>query len=148
MENINQNELALSQEAKFHLSAGLKWSKVLGVLGIIIIGLGLLGTLFSIFGMITGTGRYDYYGVTLLTVIKTLVTLIFYGLFLIPTIGFLKFANSGKRSLASADPVTLSQSFEALKKALKFAGILVIIQFGVGMLLNIIESLVYAGFNY
>ncbi len=127
----------VDQAGKSHLADAAKWAKFLAVFGFIICGLiVIIGIFFgSFFSMLTsqyGSNPYNELPVnsglgsvmgTAMAFVYILMALIYF----FPCLYLFRFATKMKNAIASNDQTVLNASFQNLKAAFRFVGILTII---------------------
>ncbi len=128
----------VDQSGKSHLADAAKWAKFLAVFGFIICGLIVLVGIFfgSFFSMLTsqygGDSSFNDMGGasglgsvmgSAMAVVYILMALIYF----FPCLYLFRFATKIKNALASNDQSVLNASFQNLKAAFRFVGILTII---------------------
>ncbi len=127
----------VDQAGKSHLADAAKWAKFLAVFGFIVCGLiVIIGIFFgSFFSMLTsqyGSNPYNELPASsgLGSVMGTAMAFIYILMALIyffPCLFLFRFATKMKNALASNDQTVLNASFQNLKAAFRFVGILTII---------------------
>ena len=141
----------VDQAGKSHLADTAKWAKFLAVFGFIICGLIIIIGIFfgSFFSMLTsqyGSNPYsempEASGLTsmmgsAMAIFYIIIALIYF----FPCLYLFRFATKMKTALASNDQVLLNASFQNLKAAFRFVGILTIIGMGFWVLAIIVGLL-------
>ena len=129
MENSNNLfELQVDHNGSSFLRETAKWSKFLSIVGFVMIGLLLLGILFSgssmnkIFADSAYGGAGSVFG-TLYIVIIVVVMIVYF----FPCLYLYKFATKMQLALRNNDQDTLNASFESLKSCFKYMGIFTIV---------------------
>ena len=128
----------VDQAGKSHLSDTAKWAKFLAVFGFIVCGLIVIigiffGSFFSMFSsQLGGDNPYNDIGGTpgfgtamgsAMAIVYIIMALIYF----FPCLYLFRFATKMKTALASNDQSVLNTSFQNLKAAFRFVGILTII---------------------
>jgi hypothetical protein len=128
----------VDQAGKSHLADTAKWAKFLAVFGFIICGLIVIigiffGSFFSMFSsQLGGDNPYSDIGGSpgfgsamgsAMAIIYVIMALIYF----FPCLYLFRFATKMKTALASNDQLVLNTSFQNLKAAFRFVGILTII---------------------
>jgi len=128
----------VDQSGKSHLADAAKWAKFLAVFGFIICGLIVIigiffGSFFSMFSSryggdnpyndIAGSSGFGTAMGTTMAVVYIIMALIYF----FPCLYLFRFATKMKTALASNDQIVLNTSFQNLKAAFRFVGILTII---------------------
>ena len=125
----------VDQSGKSHLADAAKWAKFLAVMGfigcglIVIIGI-FFGSFFSMFSsQMGGNNPYNELPVSstgfgsIMAVLYIIIALIYF----FPCLYLFRFATKMKTALASNDQLVLNTSFQNLKAAFRFVGIMMII---------------------
>lgn len=129
---FNENGL-LDQNGKLNLDEAGKWSRFLGIVGFVILGIMLLFGLFA--GSLMSTimqsspafGSFGTFGAAFFTGYMLVICAItFY-----PTFMLYKFGTSVRASIRTGDTYGFNQSLLYLKRYFKFVGILTIIILGI-----------------
>jgi ABC-type transport system involved in cytochrome bd biosynthesis fused ATPase/permease subunit len=121
--SFNNFELQITEAAKDHLRTAAGWALFISILGFILLGLGLLGSLIvTVSGSIAPTGTLPYS--------PTVVGL--FGLFFnicwgIPVIYLFKFATKVRNAVNDMSTQQLTEAFASLKVNFMSVGILIII---------------------
>ncbi|MCH5717641.1 DUF5362 family protein [Niabella hibiscisoli] len=143
MENsniFNENGL-LDQNGKINLDEAGKWSRFLGIVGFVILGIMLIFGLFAgslLSGLMAASGTpFASFGATFFTVYMIVVCAIaFY-----PTFMLYKFGSAVRASIRTSDAAGFNQSLLYLKRYFKFVGIFTIIILGLYALIFIFSAL-------
>lgn len=124
--------LSVDAAGKYHLKEAAKWAKFLSILGMVLVGLMIIGSVTSI----TLAGRnYSesneygfspayYAGVRFGQTISALIAPV---IAFFPLLFLLQFSNKAKAALAADDQTLLSECFQSLKKYFRYLGIIAII---------------------
>lgn len=137
---------AVTEQAQSYLRTSAKWEKFLAWVNLILLGLGIL---FCLFGstflqtLLSANRRHSYYDRydTMDTAASTVFTFVFIfyalilGVFIIPNIFRLKFANKCLTAIEVKDEELLAESFKNLKIYSTFWGILTIIGIAIYLLM-------------
>lgn len=131
-QNPSLFSLSLDLTLKEHLAEAAKWARFLAVVGLVSLGfLVLAGIAFSV--TLSRANRFGNsgfsstaYGVGYSTGMA-LFYLVIAIIYLFPLLYLLRFANAAKRALAANDQERLIESFQNLKRFLRYIGILTII---------------------
>ncbi len=143
MENsniFNENGL-LNQNGIINLEEAGKWSRFLGIVGFVMLGLILIFGLFAgslMSGIMAASGTpFASFGAAFFTIYMIVICAIaFY-----PTFMLYKFGTSVRASIRTSDISGFNQSLLYLKRYFKFVGILTIIILGIYALVFIFSML-------
>lgn len=139
----------VDQAGRSHLSEAARWAKFLSIIGFIMCGIiVLVGVFFgSVFSTLTsgyGNSPYDDLSTSAASGLGTMAAvfyIIFALIYFIPTLFLYRFATKMKTALASNDQIVLNASFQNLKAAFRFVGILTIIMIALWLLAMIVGLL-------
>ena len=120
---LRQEGLFVNDNSKYFLRSITRWTKFFYILGIIIIAIMVLGTLFAgtLMSHLTGqaTGVPLFGGITLV-----IMNVIFIGLYVYPTYNLYIFSTKCKKSLSDNDSIQLAESLQSLRNTFAFIGII------------------------
>ncbi|MGZ8558599.1 MAG: DUF5362 family protein [Chitinophagaceae bacterium] len=142
----------VDQAGRAHLADAAKWAKFLAIMGfigcalVVLIGI-FFGSFFSMFSSQLGADNpYNQLPVSstgfggAMAVMYVLIALVYF----FPCLYLFRFATRMKNALASNDQAMLNTSFQNLKAAFRFVGILMIIGLCFWVLAMIVSLLVIA----
>ena len=123
-------ELTLSTQARGFLVEAAKWSRILAILGFVMVGILVLfalfaGTMFSSLSNIADSPMPAFPGAMI-----TLVYLAVAALYFFPILYLYRFAKGLREALKSENESSLEYAFQNLKSHYKFLGILAVITIG------------------
>lgn len=148
-QNTSLFDIQIDQSAKVHLTEAAKWAKFLAVFGFICCGFIVLvgiffGTFISMFSSWYGENNpYSQLPVSSpgfgagMAVLYILIALIYF----FPCLFLFRFATKMKAAITANDQQVLNVSFQNLKAAIRFVGILTIIMLAFWLLAIIVGLL-------
>ena len=126
--------LSIDPIAKAHLGETAKWARFLAIVGMVFMGLVVVGMIiFAIFfstlagSLDQSTSATNVIFASGLGIGIALFYIILMGIWFLPLLFMLRFANNMKRALAGDDQQALNRSFQQLKVCYRYIGIITII---------------------
>lgn len=127
--------MSIDATTKAHLTETAKWARFLAIVGMVFMSLAVVGILIFafFFSALAGSGNIEYgsggnpfyntgFGIGI-----ALFYILLMGIWFLPLLFLLRFANNMKRAIAGDDQPALNRSFQQLKVCFRFIGILTII---------------------
>jgi hypothetical protein len=136
--------VTLDTEANQHLIEASKWANFLAIVGFVMLGLMLLGSLFMI-GAASSYGGF-YGGGS--PIVAGIVYLGMIALYFFPTYYLYLFAKKIKSGINSSSEITVTQAFGYLKSMFKFMGILTIVIISIYILFFLLFFVVAAASGF
>ena len=118
MENIDKNNLEVSESVIKSLDTMVYWSKFLAILGYIVVGFMVLGA-FLIFGM----NNHSYNSELFTGVIYLIIAVLYF----FPANYLYNFATNTRRALSSDSQTSLNDGLSNLASNFKFVGVMAIV---------------------
>ncbi|MDA8692423.1 DUF5362 family protein [Saprospiraceae bacterium] len=130
-DSVPSDSLVLSQDVKSYLLETAKWSKLLSIVGFVMIALIVIGSILAgvFMGSIMSAASQEFggagamFGGGFITFMYMIIGLIYF----FPIMYLYKFSTKMKTAIANNNQVQLSESFKNLKSCYKFMGILTLI---------------------
>ena len=126
--------LSIDPTAKAHLSETAKWARFLAIVGMVFMSLVVLAiVLFAVFfstmsnSIDQSSGGASVFFSSGLGIGLAFFYIILLGIWFLPLLFLLRFANNMKRALAGDDQQALNRSFQQLKVCYRYIGIITII---------------------
>ncbi len=130
-DSVPSDSLVLTQDVKSYLLETAKWSKLLSIVGFVMIAFVVIAAVFA--GLFMGTmmssmtedlgGAGGALGGVGVTIMYLLIALLYY----FPLMYLYKFSSKMKTAITDNNQEQLSESFKNLKSCYKFIGILTLI---------------------
>ena len=123
----------IDQSSRSHLSEAAKWAKFLSIVGFVMCGLIVIGSIFAGSFLATMTSSYNEgyrSSVGLTGGMGAFIAVFYIGiavLFFFPYLFLFRFATRMKAALNTNDQTTLNTSFQNLKIMFRYVGILTIV---------------------
>jgi uncharacterized membrane protein len=146
--------LSIDPTTKAHLSETAKWARFLAIVGMVFMSLVVLAIiLFAVFFSTmsdsldqAGSGASVFFS-TGLGIGLAFFYIILLGIWFLPLLFLLRFANNMKRALAGDDQQALNRSFQQLKVCYRYIGIITIIilsLYAIGILFGVLGAALFS----